>query len=114
MVRTEFAAGVISGHGDTRPFASVGPVWRLNGDEQPVFVVFGFTPTLLGGSTLGNQDLGGNLHFTSSLAIGREFGQRQQFLASLRIQHLSNGGLNSSNPGLDSIGVGFSGRFGKQ
>jgi hypothetical protein len=114
MVRTEFAAGVISGHGDTRPFASVGPVWRLNGDEQPLFVDFGFSPTLLGGSTLGNQDLGGNLHFTSSLAIGREFGQRQQFLASLRIQHLSNGGLNSTNPGLDSIGVGFSGRFGKQ
>jgi hypothetical protein len=69
---------------------------------------------LLGGSTLGNQDLGGNLHFTSSLAVGRKFGQRQQFLASMRIQHLSNGGLNSTNPGLDSIGVGLSGRFGKQ
>lgn len=112
--RAEFGTGVISGSGNARMFASFGPVWRLNDPDHPAVVEFGFSPTLLGGSTLGDQDLGGNLHFTSSLAIGRAFGLRKQYLASMRLQHLSNGGLNNTNPGLDSIGVGFSGRFGNR
>jgi hypothetical protein len=112
--RAELAAGAISGLGKSRAFVSAGPVWRLNDADKLLFVEFGFSPTLLGGSTLCEYDLGGNIHFTSTFIVGRALGRRQQYLLSMRIQHLSNGGLNSTNPGLDSIGVGFSGEFGKR
>jgi hypothetical protein len=110
--RMEIAVGLLDGSGPARPFASVGPVWRLNRAQTPIFVEFGFSPTALGGSTLGNHELGGNLHFTSSLALGRDFHQGPLARVALRVSHLSNGGLRDDNPGLDLIGLSFIGRFG--
>lgn len=105
--RMEIAAGLVDGAGRARLFTSVGPVWRLNRSETPVFVEFGFSPTVLGGSTLGSHDLGGNLHFTSSLTLGRDFDQGPLARIAVRIQHLSNGGLHDSNPGLDLVALNF-------
>jgi hypothetical protein len=51
--------------------------------------------------------MGGNLHFTSSAALGATFGARESVALSLRIQHTSNGGLSSTNPGMDIIGLNF-------
>lgn len=110
--RMEIALGIIDGSGRARPFVSVGPVWRLNDPEVPAFVEFGFSPTALGGSTLGRLDLGGNLHFTSSFTVGREFDRGPLARIALRVQHLSNGGLHRRNPGLDLIGLNFVSRFG--
>ena len=110
--RMEFALGVIDGAGRARPFVSVGPVWRLNHPEAPAFVEFGFSPTALGGSSVGDEELGGNLHFTSSVAVGRDFDRGPLARIALRIQHLSNGGLRDRNPGLDLVGLTFVSRFG--
>jgi len=101
----ELAIGAISGHSADQLFVSLGPVWRLPVTPQAAFVEFGFSPTLIGGSNIGGRDLGGNLHFTSSIAIGATFGRRQLFTVSLRAQHTSNGGLNDTNPGLDMFGI---------
>lgn len=105
--RMEIAVGLVDGSGHSRPFVSAGSVWQLNYSNTPVFVEFGFSPTLLGGSTLGAHDLGGNLHFTSSLAVGMVLGQGRNARIALRIQHLSNGGLHDRNPGLDLVGLNF-------
>ncbi len=104
---TELSLGAIDDGRRSRPFVSAGPVWRLQGDRRRGFVELGLSTTLVSGSTFAGSDLGGNLQFKSSLAIGRTFGRREGLRVTLRVQHLSNGGLRSANPGLDTIGLSF-------
>lgn len=104
----ELAVGVISTPEETRAFVSLGPVWRLPINNDSFFIDLGFSPTLISGSSLNGRDLGGNFHFTSSASIGTTFGASDNILLSLRVQHTSNGGLSSDNPGLDMIGLNIS------
>ena len=107
--RLELAVGAIAGQGDTRAWASIGPVWRWEGftGRPNLYLELGFSPTVLGGSTFGSRDLGSDFHFTSSLAVGRRFSSLRNSALTLRIQHISNGGLNSTNPGMDMIGISY-------
>lgn len=107
---TEIAVGGIQNADDSRPFLSIGPVWRWGREDQSVFVEFGFSPTFIGGSRFGDRDMGGNVHFTSSLSIGHTFGRFRQAALSLRLQHISNGGLSDTNPGMDMLGLNFAGQ----
>ncbi len=111
MNRLELAVGAITTPTESRPFVSFGPVWRLPIDSSALFVELGFSPTLLGGSAFNGQDLGGNFHFTSAAAVGATFGSGDAFAMALRIQHISNGGLASTNPGMDMIGLNFTYNF---
>jgi hypothetical protein len=104
----ELAVGAFSSPAETRPFLSLGPVWDFRSQTQALALELGFSATLLGGSTLAGRELGGNLHFTSSVALATRFGEDREYALSLRIQHTSNGGLNSPNPGLDAIALTFS------
>ena len=103
----ELAVGTIFTSKESHPFASLGPVWRFPLRGPSTYVNFGFSPTLLSGSTFNGRELGGKFHFTSSLELGMRFGTFQQFSLSLRGQHISNGGTNGTNPGLDMIGIAF-------
>ena len=103
----ELAIGAISTSQETSPFVSLGPVWRLPIDSRSLFVELGFSPTLIAGSSFNGRDLGGNFHFTSSASVGATFGVRENISIALRVQHTSNGGLNRTNPGLDTIGLNF-------
>lgn len=103
----ELALGALSTPAETRPFVSLGPVWDLGNRSQVLVFEFGFSATLLGGSTFAGRDVGGNLHFTSSVTLGTRFGRERAYALALRVQHTSNGGLNSTNPGLDAIGLNF-------
>ena len=105
--RLEMAVGAISTSEESRPFVSFGPVWRLPMNNGAMFLELGISPTLLGGSTFNGHELGGNFHFTSSAALGATFGPRDAVSLALRIQHTSNGSLDSTNPGLDMIGLNF-------
>ena len=107
----ELAMGAISTAQETRPFVSFGPVWRLPINSRSLFVEFGFSPTLIAGSSFNGRDLGGNFHFTSSASVGATFGARENISIALRVQHTSNGGLSSTNPGLDMIGLNFAFNF---
>lgn len=107
----ELAVGTFSTRTEDRAFVSFGPVWRLPFENQPFFVELGISPTLFGGSHINGRDLGGNFHFTSSIAIGSTFGRRQSVSVSLRAQHTSNGGLHSNNPGIDMFGINFAFNF---
>jgi len=101
----ELAIGAISTSQENRAFVSLGPVWRLPINRRSWFVELGFSPTLIAGSSLNGRDLGGNFHFTSSASIGATFGARENISIALRVQHISNGGLRSTNPGMDMIGL---------
>lgn len=103
----ELAIGTVSTPSETRPFLSLGPVWRVPLIDESLFVDFGFSPTFIAGSSLNGRNMGGNFHFTSSASLGASFDAHQAFSLSLRIQHTSNGGLSDTNPGLDMIGLSF-------
>lgn len=100
--RVEVATGLNGSGNRARPFVSAGPVWRI-GMPRRLFVELGFSPTLLGGSSFQGTDLGGNFHFTSSAAIGRDLGRGR--LIALRIQHTSNGSIRRVNPGINMAGL---------
>ncbi len=103
----DLAIGTISTSQESRAFVSFGPVWRLPTNSRSLLVELGFSPTLIGGSSFNGRDLGGNFHFTSSASVGATFGARKNISLALRVQHTSNGGLSSTNPGLDMIGLNF-------
>ncbi len=107
----ELAMGSISNSSSDRAFVSFGPVWRFPLAGDSAFVDFGFSPTLISGSDFNGRDLGGDIHFTSSIAIGAYFGQRQSISVSLRAQHTSNGGLHDTNPGIDMLGINIAFNF---
>ncbi len=106
--RLEYSAGIIEDPASLIAFGFAGPVWRLTDATNPVFAEASFGPTLLSGSTVDGRELGGNLHFQSALMIGATFGNARPLRVSLRIAHISNGGLRSRNPGLDFIGLSLS------
>ena len=103
--RMELAVGAIATSQESRLFVSIGPVWHLPIANRATFFEFGISPTFIGGSSFNQRDLGGNFHFTSFAAVGASFGKRDEFSLSLRVQHISNGGLSSTNPGMDMIGI---------
>ncbi len=105
--RVEVAVGTLSTSQENRFFVSLGPVWQLPIRSQSLFFELGISPTLLSGSSYNGRDVGGKFHFVSSAALSATFGARDSITLSLRIQHMSNGGLNSTNPGMDMIGLTF-------
>ena len=110
--RLELAVGTVSTSNETRPFVSFGPVWQVPINNRRLFLELGLSPTFLfAGSTFNNRDLGGNVHFTSSVTIGTTLGARDASSISLRVQHTSNSGLSSTNPGMDMIGLNFAINF---
>lgn len=104
--RTELAFGALYAADGDEIFLAIGPVWRMPVFDRRLFVDVGIAPTWISGSTLNGRDLGGNLHFTSSISLGKQIGHKT--FVSLRVQHMSNGGLSATNPGMDMVGLEFS------
>lgn len=104
----ELAFGALATSSETHAFVSLGPVWTLPIREERLFLKYGFSPTLLSGSTFGDRDIGGSFHITSSVSLEAALGLRRALSLALRIQHISNGGLNSLNPGMDIVALNIS------
>lgn len=105
--RLEVSVGVIRSAEDSRPILFAGPVWRIDSDRHPAFLDLSFGPAVIAGSTFDGRELGGNLHFRSSLSLGITSIGHRPIEMTIRVEHVSNGGLRSENPGLDAIGLGF-------
>ena len=105
--RLELAVGTIATSQESKLFVSLGPVWQLPIANRSMFIELGFSPTFIDGSSFNQRDMGGHFHFTSFAAVGARFGRRNALSLSLRVQHTSNGGLSSTNPGMDMIGITF-------
>ena len=89
--RVDVTLGVIRDDRHTVPLATAAPVWAWSSAGGKRFLEFSIGPTVLGSAHVGEQDLGGNFHFRSSLAIGATFGNQRPVRIALRISHISNG-----------------------
>ena len=114
-LRWEIAFGTLHEGSVDRLFLSGGPVWRFapgQDRESARFVIdLGINPTLLAGAKFSNIDLGGFMQFTSFVSAGARFGRDRASRVAVRVQHISNGSLNSTNLGTDQLGLEFSHRF---
>lgn len=114
--RFEFASGELT-NGDTHSvFMSFGPAWRFNqriARSGLAFIEFGTSPTWISNDNFEEEKLGGHVYFTSNIQLGVHFGYRRELTVSLRIHHISNGGINSTNPGTDMVGLEMSYLFNK-
>ncbi len=108
--RLTVEAGRFESGSEHRSFASFGPSIRLTSDARrvPLFVDFGISPTVIDGSQYGDNDFGTSFNFTSHVALGLRFGRTKRQIVKLRYQHISNGGTNNNNPGVDMVGIDFS------
>ncbi len=105
-----FEIGRFNQGSENRYFASLGPTLRLAADRWrvPLFMDLGLSPTVIDGSTYGDQDFGTSFNFTSHIALGLRFGRTKNHVVKLRYQHISNGGINNINPGVNMVGIDFS------
>ena len=108
-LRLSFEVGRFLRASERRYFVSLGPMVRIVSDRWrvPLFMDLGLSPTVIGGSTYGDQDLGNSLNFTSHIGLGVKFGHMKQQEVRLRFQHISNGGIDKVNPGVNLIGLDF-------
>lgn len=69
------------------------------------YVSFGFGPTLFSDDVLGPLIVGGDLQFTSSVALGVTVRTSVPIRIAYRLSHTSNGGIRTENPGVDISGL---------
>ncbi len=108
--RLTVEAGRFESGSEHRFFASFGPSVRLTSDAHrvPLFVDVGISPTVINGSQYGDNDFGTSSNFTLHVALGLRFGRTKNQVVKLRYQHISNGGINNTNPGVNMVGIDFS------
>lgn len=103
--RLDISVGHISAGGDDGYLVSAGPSFWSSKYWESTSFGFGISPTYLSRSRFGDEDLGGQFHFTSF--IGMKFDVSTSTNLGLRLQHLSNGGLDDDNPGLNLLILEF-------
>lgn len=98
-VEPEISLGAIDGLGDTAGLVHFGFAAFLEIDDFPLTFVGSSGPTFLTDDEFGNFDLGSHLQFTS--AFGFDIETINNWTLGYRYQHISNGGLDDTNPGLN-------------
>lgn len=114
--RFELASGELTNGETSSFFISAGPAWRFNkriAGSGLAYIELGSSPTWISNGNFENESLGGNVFFTSNIQLGVHFGYRRELTLSLRLHHISNGGINSTNPGTDMVGIEMSYLFNK-
>ena len=95
----ETTAGVLTAGGDTGAVISVGPGLALSNPAAWFVLRVGVNPTFLSEDIYGDEDLGGQFHFTSHISM--DFGITPNFSVGYRFHHISNAGIENQNPGVD-------------
>ena len=111
----DITAGWLARAYDAASFISLGPSYRMNlteNDWSRWFADFGTHPTYVSRTYFDGKPLGGKFFFTSYLGLGAYLDRRRNTSLTLRYQHISNGGLSHTNPGVDMVGLTFSYHFG--
>jgi hypothetical protein len=104
-------AGILDGGGDTGVAGSLGFefVFGSARGKCPFELRAGSAFTLISDHKYGDEDLGGPVQFTHHISLHYWFMENLSALA--RVQHMSNAGLYSKNPGLDMIMLGLLYRY---
>jgi len=87
-------------NGDTSGFiGTIGPLVELGRGRFPITVEAGAAPTILSQQRFPSRDFGDNFQFTSH--VGLNWRMTDHLTLGLRVQHMSNAGINRINPGLN-------------
>jgi hypothetical protein len=97
--RLDLSASWLGGRGDSSFIGTLGPSLALSQGRLPLSLDVGISPTILNNEHFGAEDFGMPLQFTSYLGLNWNFAAHWRL--GYRIQHMSNGGLATPNPGLN-------------
>jgi lipid A 3-O-deacylase len=102
--------------GGQRTYAQLGLVpmlrYRFGAGRSPWFVEGGIGVSVMDRQLETPQKTqASEWNFSDNLAVGRNFGDRNEHELSLRWQHTSNAGLREPNPGFDLFFVRYAARF---
>lgn len=99
LSRLDFSAGILGdGEKEAGIFRAV-PVFTLRHEGAPVSFEIGLGPTVLTREKFSRKDFGLPLQFSSHLGINAEIGGRWR--VGYAFEHMSNGGLETPNPGIN-------------
>jgi hypothetical protein len=105
---TDFSVGhwkahsVLPGQNKSLLEAAVTPTLRLQqNSRQGVYGEAGFGPHLLSKTSINSTQLGSALQFGTHLGAGYRFGSKSAFDLSVKVQHISNGGITKPNDGIN-------------
>ena len=103
----EANAGILHGGGQSAFVGSAGPGISLIGFGDRINIPMGVNLTFISEDTFGDDDFGGPIQFTSHIGLNINFTRR--IMMGYRLQHMSNAGLYSSNPGVNihMLGIGY-------
>jgi hypothetical protein len=97
--------GVLDGGGDTGLLGTLGLELVIGLGHSPFTVRAGSGATLMSRHKYGDEDFGGAFQFTSHL--GLEYHFLESYSAFTRVQHMSNAGIYSENPGINMAMIGL-------
>lgn len=105
------AVGILDGGGDTGVAGSLGFefVFGSPSGRCPFEIRAGSALTLISEDEYGDEDLGGPVQFTHHISLYYWF--LKNLSAVARVQHMSNAGIYSENPGVDLIMLALIYRF---
>ncbi len=86
-----------------------GPVARVNWPSDRLYFLFGMQPSYMSHPHIDDDDMGGNIQFTSH--GGLVFQVTPRLAVGLRGQHTSNSRLYKPNPGMNLASVTLAYRF---
>lgn len=98
-------AGVLDGGGDTGLLGTLGLELVIGLGDSPFDFRTGGGATLMSRYKYGDEDLGGAFQFTSYIGLDYRFLERLSAFA--RLQHMSNAGIYSENPGINMAMIGM-------
>ena len=98
-------AGVLDGGGDTGLLGTLGLELVIGLGDSPFDFRTGGGATLMSRYKYGDEDLGGAFQFTSYIGLDYRFLDRLSAFA--RLQHMSNAGIYSENPGVNMAMIGL-------
>lgn len=106
--RLEATAGVLQGESDSALLLAAAPEFRISGEHCPLGLAIGIGPAFVSEDRYAETDIGGNLQFIAHATLFYVWGDH--FELEYRVQHMSNGGIGSPNPGINMhmIGITFS------
>jgi hypothetical protein len=105
----EAALGALTGEGETAGYIHFGPSLVVSFGDFPVKLVISSGPSLYSEDIFDTYNIGGNVQFTSS--IGLNWQACEDWSVGYRLQHTSNAGLDSLNPGLDMHALSIAYRY---
>jgi hypothetical protein len=101
LIRTglDITAGVLSGHDEEAFVGSIGPRLSFRTFDETFSLDIGIAPSLISRHEFENEDFGGLLQFTSFAGFYVHF--RERYRLGYRLQHMSNAGIYTENPGVN-------------